>query len=434
MTRSTGRRTRRVVVVDERPLAVRIGSRIRAARQRRGMSQRDVAGDRFTPQYISGLERGDVKPSMAALNYLAHRLGVAVRDLLDTPVEPWNRVEADVRLASGDAQGAADRYRSLMDTAPTPVARAEALAGLADALCRLNRGTEAAGLAAESVELFRQNGRLVDAALAQYVLASAQYQSDNLAEAGNLLTHLLDQVRDGLDVEPGFQVRVLTALAAVAGWAGDDRQALAYLEEGRELIESLDPRARAAYLFSMAVSYKQTDDLEAAVRCGLRSLGLYEAIGAVVEVAALHNHLALTYLRLGNLPRAAELAASAAAEVRKVGDSRSEAGILETQAAIAFAEERYAAAAELAERAITTGSDGIAPDAVLEAHLTLARARRAGGADQEATAVFERAVVLARESAPPSRRRAVLAAFADHLTETGQEKRALEIYREAVAP
>lgn len=434
MTEATKQRTRRVVVVDESALAKRIGAHLRAARLRLAMSQRDVAGDRFTPQYVSGLERGAMKPSMAALNYLAERLRIPIRDLLDAPPEPWTRVDADVKLASGDSQGAADLYQQLLVTAPSETARAEALSGLADALCRLNRGPEAVSAAAEGLELFQSAGRTIDAAWTAYTLASAQYQSDNVTESRAILENLLKQVRDGLAVETGFKVRLLTALASVEGWSGDHRAALSYLEEGRELIEALDPRARAAYYYSLAVNYKQTGDLEAAVRSGIRSLGLYEALGSELEVAALHNHLALTYLNLGNLTRAADYAHRAAAEAKSLGDARSEAGIAETRAKIALAEGRHAAALELAGDAIRLGADGTAPDATLEALVTTARAYGAQGESAAALAAFDRAAEQVRSGPSAARRREVLAEYAEFLMANGDEKRALQLYREAVSP
>lgn len=434
MSDRTKLRTRQVVVVDESALAERIGARLRAARLARAMSQRDVAGDRFTPQYVSGLERGAVKPSMAALNYLAERLRVPIRDLLDPPPEPWTRVDADLRLASGDSQGAADLYERLLETAPSATARAAALSGLADALCRLNRGPEAVSAAAEALELFQTAGRAIDAAWTAYTLASAQYQSDNISESRAILEDLLKQVREGLTVEAGFKLRLLTALASVVGWSGDHRQALSYLEEGRELIEALDPRARAAYHYTLAVNYKQTGDLEAAVRSGMRSLGLYENLGSQLEVAALHNHLALTYLNLGNLARAADYAHQAATEAQRLGDVRTEAGIAETQAKIALAEGRHQPALELAQEAIRLGADGAAPDAMLEALVTTARAHLALGDSAAALAAFERAADQVRSGPSAARRREVLAEFAEFLTATGDEKRALQLYREAVSP
>lgn len=434
MSETKTRKRRHVVVVDESALAKRIGDRLRAARVQRGLSQREVAGERYTSQYVSSLERGAVKPSMAALNYLAERLQLSARDLLDQPSEPWKRVEADVKLAAGDVPEAADLYRELLDAPDGSSGRAEALRGMAEALCRMNRAAEAISPAAEAAELFEREGRPVDAALATYWLASAQYQTDNVNEARALLDSLLDRVRGGLQIESGFKIRLLTSLASVASWSGDYRAALGYLEEGRGLAEELDPRAQAAYFYSLAVNYKHAGDLEGAVQAGMRSLALYDGGNARLEVAALHNHLALTHLRLTNLRRAREFAQQAAGEAADLGDDRALAGILDTQAQVALAEGHAAEALELADRARSLGHASSSPHAVLGGWLTRARALAAQGDTRAAVKAFEAAATLVHDEGQPSRRREVLAEFADYLTQIGRSKQALAVYREAVQP
>lgn len=424
------RAPRRVVVVDESALARRIGHRLREARLRRGMSQRELAGERFTGQYVSMLERGAVKPSMTALNYLSERLGVAARDLLDPPVQTWSRIEADLKLATGSVTEAADLYSDLAGAAPSSTARAEALLGLAEALCRLDRGAEAVAPAAEAVEIFQSAGREVDGAWAAYWLASAQYQSDNAPEARALLDGLLERVRNGLDVEPGFKLRLLTAIASVTGWTGDHQAALSYLEEGKQLIGGLDTRARAAYLYSLAQNYKNAGDLEAAATTGLRSLALYAELGSEMEVGVLYNHLALTFMRLGNLTRAREYAHQAAQTAERLEDRRAQAWVRETQAEIALDSGDHVEAIALAE-AVSASPDA-SPQTKLSALVTAARAHRTTGATDRAKRHYEAAAELARASSP-SRRRQVLAEYADFAGSLGEDKLAIELYRDAVA-
>ena len=67
---------RRRVVVDESALAEAIGARIKQARLAAGLTQAQLAGDRYTKAYVSALEHGLAKPSMAALTFLSERLGV----------------------------------------------------------------------------------------------------------------------------------------------------------------------------------------------------------------------------------------------------------------------------------------------------------------------------------------------------------------------
>ena len=98
------------------------------------MTQRQLAGDRYTAAYISALEVGLVRPSWAALTYLSGRLGLALHDLVREAQPGWDRLTADLHLAAGDWQTAADRYTQLLETASGTDAslirsgRAEALA------------------------------------------------------------------------------------------------------------------------------------------------------------------------------------------------------------------------------------------------------------------------------------------------------------------
>ena len=50
----------------DRGIAQRIGRRIRSARTSAGLTQSQLAGDRYTKAYVSALENALVKPSMAA--------------------------------------------------------------------------------------------------------------------------------------------------------------------------------------------------------------------------------------------------------------------------------------------------------------------------------------------------------------------------------
>lgn len=61
---------------ERRARAQAIGSRIRAVRLQRGMTQAQVAGAKFSKAYISALETGAAAPSMRALEYVADQLGV----------------------------------------------------------------------------------------------------------------------------------------------------------------------------------------------------------------------------------------------------------------------------------------------------------------------------------------------------------------------
>ena len=80
-------------------LARQIGGRLREARQRAGLTQQQLAGERYTKAYISALETGIARPSMVALNYLSERLGLSPSHFLDEPIPAWTRLEVEMQLA-----------------------------------------------------------------------------------------------------------------------------------------------------------------------------------------------------------------------------------------------------------------------------------------------------------------------------------------------
>src|SRR5512144_2398441 len=112
------RTSRRSHVEADRPLAQQIGARLRRARLRASLTQAQLAEGRYTKAYVSALENGLVKPSMAALNFLAGRLGVPVEELLANREHAWTRLEADLLLASGDWVRATDAFSRLLESRP----------------------------------------------------------------------------------------------------------------------------------------------------------------------------------------------------------------------------------------------------------------------------------------------------------------------------
>ena len=153
-TRTSARATEK-----DRDLARRIGQRIREARLRAGLTQQQLAGERYTKAYVSALETGIARPSMVALSYLSERLGFPASHFIDEAHPAWTRLEVDMRLAAGDWQAAADGYRSLLADAGDEATRADLLRGLAEASARLDQGKDAIAAASEAARIYAAAGR-----------------------------------------------------------------------------------------------------------------------------------------------------------------------------------------------------------------------------------------------------------------------------------
>jgi len=414
------------------PLSLRVGGRIREARGRAGLTQAALAGERYTKAYVSALENGLVKPSVKALDYLAGRLGTTPGWLMASEAPTWTRLEADLELASGNWQKAADAYGELLDGATERVQRADILRGLAEAHARLDHGAEAVRAAAESVELFEAAGKDVDAALASYWLSAGLYYQDNVPESKAILAAILGKVRAGLKVEPDFKLRLLMALSSNESREGNHQGALAYLEEVRGLADTLDDRRRAAFLFDLAYSYCESGDFEAAIRTGYASLALYAASNTTTEMAKVENEMALAHLGAGSLSRAAELAASAHARFVQLGDDRQRAHVLDTQAQIAAAREEWEEALRLSAESIELALQTDNLDAQATAGLTAARAYSALADTVAAQRSFAQAADAARQLKRGALLRRVLTEWADQCAVQGDHERAYSLSREAL--
>jgi tetratricopeptide (TPR) repeat protein len=85
-----------------------VGARLRLLRTKQGLTQRELAGDRYTTAFVSSIEAGRRHPSPDALEHFAGRLGVDAEALRDgrpsTATLELRLVEARRTQALGDAE------------------------------------------------------------------------------------------------------------------------------------------------------------------------------------------------------------------------------------------------------------------------------------------------------------------------------------------
>src|SRR5687767_13630850 len=87
----------------------RLGERVRTLRVSAGLTQTQLAGDRFSKEYISQIERGKTRPTESTVTWLAERLGVDP-SLLSFGVSTEDRAKLEAALLRAEALSAAHRY------------------------------------------------------------------------------------------------------------------------------------------------------------------------------------------------------------------------------------------------------------------------------------------------------------------------------------
>ena len=202
--------------------------------------------------------------------------------------------------------------------------------------------------ASEAADLFIRQGRPADAAWATYWEASGLYELELSDGAREQLLRLLDEIAEGLSVDPELCLRIPIALAMIESRDDQPERALGYLEQARSMVGMLDDRRRATFLYSLAISYHELGDLEAALTTGSQSLSHFRAADGQREVASIENELALVFLALGRVDRAVEHAAAARSGFERLESPRSLAHVIDTEARIELARGADAEAAALA--------------------------------------------------------------------------------------
>src|SRR5881394_1126741 len=91
------------------PAGARLGERLRQLRVAAGLTQSDLAGERFSKEYVSQIERGKTRPTRETVEWLAARLGVDP-GFLERGVSADERSRVEAMLARAEALTNAERY------------------------------------------------------------------------------------------------------------------------------------------------------------------------------------------------------------------------------------------------------------------------------------------------------------------------------------
>ncbi|MDQ3067443.1 MAG: helix-turn-helix transcriptional regulator [Actinomycetota bacterium] len=88
----------------------RLGDRLKLLRVAAGLTQTELAGDRFSKEYVSQIERGKTRPTPDTIGWLAQRLGVDPA-FLSSGVSTDERGRVEALLARAEAMSKSYRYK-----------------------------------------------------------------------------------------------------------------------------------------------------------------------------------------------------------------------------------------------------------------------------------------------------------------------------------
>ena len=434
----------------------RIGQRIRRARLTRNLTQGELARGEFSVSYVSAVERGQIRPSLGALERLATRLQVPLSELLtDT-----HDAEIDAAVSLSEGRGT-----------ETDQAREEVSARLREAqiLARQNKTDEAITLLREVLEratsprdraathyylatcyLTREEPELARAELQEAIPIAERIGDREMLERSRndlgtsyaqLHKPLLalechracyEAIQRGIMRDPLYKLSVLGSLGNEYWILGEYDKAIEILEEAAELSNDvLNPERLGNIYWMLSASYSAQGDSARAKRFALHSIQSYEEVGNKRQASYVHNRLGRAYIQSNQLEDAEAHLQVAHDMAHKLDDAR---GISEAARSLS---EMHLRRKQLDEAESEAREALEAADRMHDIHqradalLVVGEAMEARGKKKDAEARMQEAAKVLEDAGATQQLAATYSRLANFYEQRGDPARALDYMKRA---
>ena len=425
------------------PSGSRLGERVRSLRVSAGLTQTALAGDRFSKEYISQIERGKTRPTEATISWLAERLGVD-QAFLSAGVSTEARTKAEALLASAEALSEAHSYEDAIETfrearpsiegTGAPALEVRGLAGEAWAL-------QQNGDIGAAIELLKRARELsegaefsdVDRADILFRFAVCRYKLSSISTAIALFDEALS-----LAERSGFPCGVLRS--DILQWRSrchrrmrDYVAARDDVERALELAQDIGDRGTIANAYFQASLIAQRQGHYVLSRSyANRARELYQQVNDERNVGRLLLMLGGLTLLLGDEEHAVEHLKASYSRALDTDSPADAAQALEGLARVHLNRGEYDQADELARNALglLQGREDYLHE-VCPSQLVLGRALMERGRLDEAEESFRAADAAAEQMASISHRTEAWVALGDLAARRGEDREAARLYRNA---
>ena len=431
------------VTQPARSAGTHLSERVRSLRVAAGLTQTQLAGTRFSKEYISQIERGKTRPTATTITWLADQLGVDPA-FLASGVSTEERARVEAQLERAEALSAAHSYEDAItafrevgqavEESGSAALQARALAGEAWALQEPGHVREAIDLLQRARELVeRPEFSDIDRADVLFRLAVCRYKLSSISTAVALFDEALE-----LAERVGHPCGLLRS--DILQWRSRCRRRLRDYEAARddveralELAQDLGDRAAIARAYFQASLVAQREGHYVLSRSyAQRAKELYQQVNDERNVGRLHLMLGGLTLLLGDEEHAVEHLKASYSRALDADSPADAAQALEGIARVHLNRGEYDQADELARKslALLHGREDYLHE-VCPSQLVLGRALMERGRLDEAEECFRAADAAAEQMSSISHRTEAWVALGDLATRRGDAREAARLYRNA---
>ncbi|MGZ4400775.1 MAG: tetratricopeptide repeat protein [Gaiellaceae bacterium] len=425
------------------PTGLRLGERLRQLRVAAGLTQSELAGERFSKEYVSQIERGKTRPTRETVDWLAVRLGVDAGFLANgVATDERGRLEGALARAEALIEARSDEEAEAEYVVLVPAAHAtglqelevRALLGAGRTQLRLGALRGALALLNEARGLV-ENGSFSDVERAEvfFALGVCRYQLNSVQTALALLNEALGLAeRSGLPSD-SLRSNILSWRSRCWRRQRDYEAAREDVERALQLAEAADdPRTIGAAYFQASLVADREGHWVLARNYAEKARAAYEELSDRVQVGQLTNNLGGLNFLLGKTDEAIGLLKEAFAIALDTGREADAAQAVSSLAQIHLRTGNIEQAEGQARHALQLleGHEDYLDEAG-NAQLVLGRALLEQGRLDEAETAFGSAEASFDQLGSASHRAAAWVARGDLAARRGDDRLAAHLYRTA---
>jgi tetratricopeptide (TPR) repeat protein len=435
--------TRQQQLASAAQAGLRLGERLRQLRIAAGMTQTDLAGERFSKEYVSQIERGKTRPTGETIAWIADRLGVDA-GFLANGVSADERGRVDAALTRADALLEARRndealeefesVRSAVLATALPELEARALSG--EATVRMRRGEvrEAVALL-ERARALSEGTAFTDIERSDVLfrLGVARYKLNSIQTAIGLFDEALKLAERSEIPSDQLRSNILAWRSRCYRRRRDLEAAREDVERALELAEGLnDKRTAADVYFQASIIADREGHWVLARSYAERAKAAYEELSDRGNLGRLLNNLGGINFLLGHPVEAVAFLKDAVRIALEVGNDAEAAHAVNGIAQVHLRTGDVNRAEKQARYALELLGDRVDELAEIgNAQLVLGRALLEQDRLDEAEAAFNAGESAFDQLSSGSHRASAWVAQGDLATRRGDDRTAARLYRQA---
>jgi tetratricopeptide (TPR) repeat protein len=441
-------------VVQSTPTS-RIGQRIRRARLTRNLTQGELARGEFSVSYVSAVERGQIRPSLGALERLAARLQVPLSELLtethDAEIDAafslsergvegdQSREEISARLREaqilsrqGKSSEAIEILKDVLERATSPRDLAAAHYYLGGSYLAEGQPDQARAELQEAMPIAERIGDRELLERSRNELGNAYFQMNKYLLALECHRACYEAIQRNIMRDPLFKLNVLSSLGNEYWYLGEFDKAIEILREAAELSnEVLNPERLGSIYWMLSASYSAQGDSALSKRYALHSIQSYEEVGNKRQAAYVHSRLGRAYILSGQLEDAEAHLRVAHDMAHKLDDPRVIAEAARSLSELHLRRHQFDEAESEAREAMEAADRQRDAIQRADAMLTMGEALEARGKQKEAEAQMRDALQVLEQSGSPQSMATGYSRMAGFYEQRNEPARALEYMKKA---